>query len=136
MSCMHFASSPSSSSRQLPLQQLQHDLRTRVLIFVRCFGVILSNMDFRLLSVFRAEKSRRNEPTAETCPIFCFRRGVSHPLCIFNGGNCEKRQGISNTVKIKVATIEKPLKTAGLFDIIKETYVRELLLRQNYLKIF
>ena len=35
-----------------------------------------------------------------------------------------------------VVSPQKPLKSAGLFDIIKETYVRELLLRQNYLKIF
>ena len=56
MSCTHFDSSPSSRSRQLPLQQLQHNLRTRALIFVRCFGVTFKTIDFKPPFRFRAVK--------------------------------------------------------------------------------
>jgi Sec-independent protein secretion pathway component TatC len=56
MSCTHFVSSPSSSSKQLPLWQLQQDLRTRALIFVRCFGVILSTITKTSSPLFRAAK--------------------------------------------------------------------------------
>ena len=68
MSCTHFASSPSSSSRQLPLQQLQHDLRTRALIFVRCFGVILSNIDFK--PPFRFFRAVKKPPSSTSTAHF------------------------------------------------------------------